>query len=90
MIQGERVVFVGTSGVGKTTIINNLVPDAKSKTGEISRVLNSGKHTTTHATLYQVNEETSLIDCPGIQAFGLHHIHPEELVSLQRVLPLSR
>ncbi|MEK9872859.1 MAG: ribosome small subunit-dependent GTPase A [Betaproteobacteria bacterium] len=82
MIQGERVVFVGTSGVGKTTIINNLVPDAKSKTGEISRVLNSGKHTTTHATLYQVNEETSLIDCPGIQAFGLHHIHPEELVSL--------
>jgi len=82
LIRGERVVLVGTSGVGKTTIINNLVPDAKSKTGEISRVLNAGKHTTTHATLYQVNEETSLIDCPGIQAFGLHHINPDELVSL--------
>jgi ribosome biogenesis GTPase len=82
MIQGERVVFVGTSGVGKTTIINNLVPDARSKTREISRVLNSGKHTTTHATFYRVNEETALIDCPGIQAFGLHHIHPGELVSL--------
>ena len=67
-------VLVGQSGMGKSTLINALLPDAMAATREISSALDSGKHTTTHARLYRIDEESSLIDCPGVQAFGLHHL----------------
>jgi len=67
-------VLVGQSGMGKSTVINALLPDAQAATREISSALNSGKHTTTHARLYQLDKNSSLIDCPGVQAFGLHHL----------------
>ena len=67
-------VLVGQSGMGKSTLINALLPDAKAATREISTVLDSGKHTTTHAKLYRLNDTSSVIDCPGVQAFGLHHL----------------
>jgi ribosome biogenesis GTPase len=67
-------VLVGQSGMGKSTLINSLLPDAQAATREISTVLDSGKHTTTHAKLYKLDENSSLIDCPGVQAFGLHHL----------------
>jgi ribosome biogenesis GTPase len=60
--------------MGKSTLINGLLPDAQAATREISTVLDSGKHTTTHAKLYRLNEKSSVIDCPGVQAFGLHHL----------------
>ena len=60
--------------MGKSTLINALLPDAQAATREISTVLDSGKHTTTHAKLYKLDEISSLIDCPGVQAFGLHHL----------------
>jgi ribosome biogenesis GTPase len=60
--------------MGKSTLINNLLPEAKAATREISSVLDSGKHTTTHARLYHLNADSNLIDCPGVQAFGLHHL----------------
>jgi ribosome biogenesis GTPase len=74
LLQGHTSVLVGQSGMGKSTLINALLPDAKAATREISTVLDSGKHTTTHAKLYKLNEVSSLIDCPGVQAFGLHHL----------------
>ena len=74
LLDGHISVLVGQSGMGKSTLINGLLPDAQAATREISTVLDSGKHTTTHAKLYRLNEKSSVIDCPGVQAFGLHHL----------------
>ena len=60
--------------MGKSTLINALLPEARAATREISQALDSGKHTTTHATLYTLNANSSLIDSPGLQEFGLGHI----------------
>lgn len=73
-LQHKTSVLVGQSGMGKSTLINHLVPDAQASTREISNVLNSGKHTTTHARLYHLNADSQLIDCPGLQMFGLYHL----------------
>ena len=109
-LAGHSSVLVGQSGMGKSTLINALLPDAQAATREISSALDSGKHTTTHARLYRLdctaaasrNREaadctrnktaskslviphqmaqpqrvgkSTLIDCPGVQAFGLHHL----------------
>ncbi|MDE2118034.1 MAG: ribosome small subunit-dependent GTPase A [Betaproteobacteria bacterium] len=73
-LQGHTSVLVGQSGMGKSTLINSLLPDALAATREISTALDSGKHTTTHARLYHLNADSHLIDCPGVQAFGLHHL----------------
>lgn len=73
-LQGHTSILVGQSGMGKSTLINALLPNAQAATREISTALNSGKHTTTHARLYHLNRESQLVDCPGVQAFGLHHL----------------
>lgn len=67
-------VLVGQSGMGKSTIINALVPGATAATREISDALDSGKHTTTHARLYRLAGGGNLVDCPGLQEFGLAHL----------------
>lgn len=79
LLQGHTSVLVGQSGMGKSTLINSLLPDALAATREISTVLDSGKHTTTHAKLYKLDEASCLIDCPGVQAFGLHHLSVGEI-----------
>ena len=83
-LQRRTTLVLGPSGAGKSTLINRLVPSAQAQTGEISRALNSGKHTTTSTTWYWVDADktTALIDSPGFQEFGLHHIGATRLEHL--------
>jgi len=84
-LSGHTTLVLGPSGSGKSTLINRLVPNAQVETGEISQALNSGKHTTTSTRWYWVpsldrsDARTALIDSPGFQEFGLHHIEPTRL-----------
>ena len=75
----EATVLVGQSGMGKSTIINALFPDAQVATREISAFLASGRHTTTQARLYRLDADSTLIDCPGLQEFGLHHLSQQDI-----------
>ncbi|ANQ84683.1 ribosome small subunit-dependent GTPase A [Azoarcus olearius] len=75
----RRSILVGQSGMGKSTLTNALVPEARAVTREISTALDTGKHTTTFARLYALGLEGWLIDSPGLQAFGLAHLTPESL-----------
>ena len=78
-LHGQTSVLVGQSGMGKSTLVNALLPEAKTRTQEISAVLDSGKHTTTAARLYHLDPESSLIDSPGLQEFGLNHLTINEV-----------
>ncbi len=89
-LEGKTTLVLGPSGVGKSTLVNLLAPPAErsslelAKTQEISRALGSGKHTTTATTLYWLDaaRQTALIDSPGFQEFGLHHIAAADLARL--------
>ncbi len=78
-LAGQTSVLVGQSGMGKSTLVNTLVPTAGARTREVSEALDSGRHTTTHATLYRLPDGAALIDSPGLQEFGLHHLSRSEL-----------
>ncbi len=78
-LKNQQSVLVGQSGMGKSTIINALLPGQQVRTQEISNALDSGKHTTTAAHLYHLNEHSTLIDSPGLQEFGLYHLSHEEI-----------
>jgi ribosome biogenesis GTPase len=75
----QTSVLVGQSGMGKSTLVNALIPEARAATREISQALDSGKHTTTHATLYHLDADSHLIDSPGLQEFGLGHLDRQEI-----------
>lgn len=74
LLHGQTSILVGQSGMGKSTIINGLLPDVRSRTQEISTSLDSGKHTTTATHLYHLDSESAIIDSPGLQEFGLYHV----------------
>jgi ribosome biogenesis GTPase / thiamine phosphate phosphatase len=78
-LTGQRTVLVGQSGMGKSTLINALLPDARARVAEISVALDSGKHTTTHTHMYRLDESSALIDSPGLQEFGLAHVDQHSL-----------
>lgn len=74
-LAGETVAFVGQSGVGKSSLINAMVPDAAQKTNIISENSALGQHTTTSTRLIAFGEGAALIDSPGIREFGLWHLN---------------
>ncbi len=84
LLAGKTTLALGPSGMGKSTLINLLVPNAAAQVGEISQALNTGRHTTTSTSWYWLDAERSgaLIDSPGFQEFGLRQIAPVELAGL--------
>jgi ribosome biogenesis GTPase len=79
LLEGHVTLLSGHSGVGKSTLINALVPDLDIKTSEISQFSDKGVHTTTFAEMLEVRPGTYLIDTPGIKELGLVDIPPAEL-----------
>ena len=77
LLAGQSSILIGQSGMGKSSLINLLVPDADIAVREISAALDTGKHTTTFTRLYTLPElgaHSSIIDSPGFQEFGLYHL----------------
>jgi ribosome biogenesis GTPase len=74
LLAGQSSIFIGQSGMGKSSLINLLVPDADIAVREISAALDTGKHTTTFTRLYHLPNGATIIDSPGFQEFGLYHL----------------
>ena len=84
MLKDKVSLFSGNSGVGKSSLINILIPGADQRTAEISDAHNTGIHTTTYSEMLQVPGGGWVIDTPGIKGFGTFDIEPEEVCSYFR------
>ena len=78
-LKGKVTLFSGHSGVGKSTLINAILPDQHLKTGEISAAHNKGMHTTTFSEMFPVEGDGYIIDTPGIKGFGTFDMKDEEV-----------
>ncbi len=83
-LSGETAILAGQSGVGKSSILNALIPDARAEIGSISENSNLGQHTTTGSRLYHLENGGIIIDTPGVREFGLWHLSREELTKCYR------
>ena len=81
LLKDKITLLSGNSGVGKSTLINAILPGANPRTADISEAHNTGMHTTTFRELLQLPEGGWIIDTPGIKGFGTFDIEPEELTS---------
>jgi ribosome biogenesis GTPase len=80
VIAGKKSVFVGHSGVGKSTLINQLAPDSARVTGEVNEATGKGKHTSSSAVAIDIGDGW-IIDTPGVRTFGLSGITTEQILS---------
>jgi ribosome biogenesis GTPase / thiamine phosphate phosphatase len=80
-LAGRTSVLLGHSGVGKSTLVNALVPEARRDVGDVNAVTGRGRHTSTSAIMLALPEQDGwIIDTPGIRSFGLAHVRPEDLI----------
>ncbi|KJG12578.1 GTPase RsgA [Photobacterium iliopiscarium] len=78
-LQDHVSIFAGQSGVGKSSMVNSLMPDVEADIGDVSTNSGLGQHTTTAARLYHFADGGDLIDSPGVREFGLWHLEPEQI-----------
>jgi len=78
-LRGKTTVLAGPSGVGKSSLINYLLPEAAMETGEISEKIKRGRHTTRHSELFWLQEDTFIFDTPGFSTIYLDKVEAEEL-----------
>ena len=95
LVRGEHSVAIGQSGMGKSTLINALVPAAQARIGQISEPLRSGRHTTSATALYRLPQDDGwIVDSPGMKVFGLAHCDPRAIadafVELRDLIPQCR
>ncbi len=79
MLKGKLTVLAGPSGTGKSSVMNRLYPNANAETGDISRKLGRGKHTTRHSEIFCINENSYLMDTPGFSSLSLLDIEADRL-----------
>ena len=80
-LDGRTSVLIGQSGVGKSTLVNELVPEARREIGHVNAVTGQGRHTSTSAIMLELPDDAGwIVDTPGIRSFGLAHVQPEHLI----------
>lgn len=79
-LAGQKNVFIGHSGVGKSTLVNELVPDAQRDTGEVNAVTGRGRHTSSSAVMFDLPGGGTIVDTPGVRSFGLAHLDGEQVI----------
>ena len=87
LIRGKLVAFTGNSGVGKSSMLNRLCPDLDLPTGEVSEKLGRGRHTTRHVELYDLGEDTYVVDTPGFSSFDTDQMDVILKENLQYAFP---
>ena len=79
VLKGRVTVLLGHSGVGKSTLVNRLVPEADRAIGEVTQI-GKGRHTSTQSVAFPLDDSGWVIDTPGIRSFGLAHIEPDDVL----------
>lgn len=79
LLEGKTTSLAGPSGVGKSSMLNALIPEANSETGNVSEKIGRGKHTTRHSEIFEVGDNTYLMDTPGFSSLFSNEFEKEEL-----------
>ncbi len=79
LLEGKTTAFAGPSGVGKSSLLNAIMPEANSQTGSISEKIKRGKHTTRHSEIFHIGEDTFIFDTPGFSSLYVNDFEKEDL-----------